>query len=442
MLYKLNDKLPTQKTIIYGLQHVIFISLSTVVMPVVLGPLIGLSQEEIAEMLQRTFVLSGFVSLLQMKFGHGYPIVEAPSGLWIGILTLIAGLAPSVGKDLSTLRTDLEGGMLIAGIIVIGISAAGWIPHVTKLFTPAVNSVLILLMVIQISPSIVKSMYGISETNQTANFKITAVFFFIVIVTLSINLFARGFLQSIATLIGIIAGWVIAAFLGMTNPPLAAGKGILSLPEPLAWGPPTFDAGITVTCLLAALVLLSMTYTSIKSMAELLEEQVSPGQWKRSFALHGFTTALNGVFSVIAFMPYLSSTGFLAMTRVAARTPFALAGILMMIMGVITPIGMMLATIPTAVGCGALLVVFSLILGQGLKELQHAKLTNRESFVIGISMLVGIGTMFLPPSAFQELPGIAPYILPNGLVCGILLALILDHILPEKNEKETEPNND
>ena len=436
MLYKLNDKLPIQKNVIYALQHVIFIGLSTVVMPVVLGPLIGLSQNEIAGMLQRTFIISGVVSILQMKFGHGYPIVEAPSGLWIGILTLIAGLAPAIGKDLPTLRTDLEGGMLIAGFIVMLIAVMGWIPHITKLFTPAVNSVLILLMVLQISPSIVKAMYGITETNQKADFKVTAVFFLIVIITLSINLFAKGFLQSISTLIGILTGWIIAVPLGMANSLHVSGKGWITMPEIFAWGKPTFDAGITVTCLLAALVLLSMTYTSIKSMGELLEEQITAKQWNRSFVLHGFTTSLTGVFSTIAFMPYLSSTGFLAMTGVATRSPFALAGVLMIIMGLITPIGMMLATIPMAVGCGALIVVFSLILGQGLKELQNSKITNRESFVIGISLLVGIGTMFLPATAFQELPGVAPYVLPNGLVDGILLALILDNILPGKHKTQ------
>ncbi len=189
-------------------------------------------------------------------------------------------------------------------------------------------------------------------------------------------------------------------------------------------------------CVIAAFVLLSLTYTSIKSMAEIMEEDASPKQWKRSFVLHGLTTSLTGVFSIIAFMPYLSSTGFLAMTGVAARSPFLLAGVLMIALGMITPVGMILATIPMAVGCGALIVIFAMILGQGLRELQDTKITNRESFVIGISLLLGVGIMFLPASAFQELPSVAAYILPNGLVDGILLALILDNILPKKGSEK------
>lgn len=434
MLYKLNDKLPAQKNIIYGFQHVIFIALSTVAIPVVVGPLLGLSQDDVAGMLQRTFILCGFISILQVKFGHGYPILEAPAGFWVGIMTLMAGLAPAAGKELSELRTDLEGGLITAGIVVMAITVAGLIPLVMKLFTPAVNGVLILLMVLQISPTIVKGMFGITAEYQTVDLKVAAVFCSIMIIILGINLFAKGFLQSISTLVGILTGWLLAALLGMTNPIPAGGGKWISIPQIFAWGKPTFDVGITATCIIAALVLLSMSYTSIKSMAEILEEQVSPKQWSRAFVMHGLTTSLTGVFSIIAFMPYLSSTGFLAMTGVAARAPFVLAGVVMILLGLIAPVGMLLSTIPMAVGCGALIVVFALILGQGLRELQSTKITNRESFVIGISLIVGIGTMFLPAAAFQELPGAAAYILPNGLVDGVLLALILDNVLPKKEE--------
>ncbi len=433
MLYKLNDKLPIQKNTIYGLQHVIYMAISAVAMPIVVGPLLGLSQIEVADLLQRTFIISGIISILQIKFGHGYPIIEAPAGLWTGILTLMAGLAPAVGKELSTLRTDIEGGLLIAGLVVILITIAGFIPMITKLFTPAVNSVLILLMVLQISPSIVKGMLGITKTNQTADFKAAAVFFAIVLIILMVNLFGKGFLQSISTLIGILAGWILAMLLGMTNSIQFAGRGWIALPKIFAWGKPTFDAGITATCILAALVLLSMTYTSIKSMSEMLEDQVSAKKWNRAFILHGLSTSLAGIFPIIAFMPYLSSTGFLAMTGVAARSPFFLASVAMIFLGLITPVGMLFASIPMAVGCGALLVIFSMILGQGLRELQNTKITNRESFVIGISMLIGIGAMFLPAETFYELPGAIAYILPNGLVDGILIALILDNILPKKS---------
>src|SRR5665648_1182455 len=99
MLYKLEDKLPIEKNIVYGFQHVIYFGISAVIMPVVVGTLLGLNQHELAGMLQRTFVLCGIVSILQVKFGHKYPIIDGPAGLWAGILNLMAGLAPTLGKE-------------------------------------------------------------------------------------------------------------------------------------------------------------------------------------------------------------------------------------------------------------------------------------------------------------------------------------------------------
>ncbi|MDF3000419.1 MAG: hypothetical protein K0Q48_538, partial [Bacillota bacterium] len=339
MLYELDDKLPLQKNLIYGIQHIIYIAISAVAIPVVVAPLLGLTQGEVADVLQRTFFVSGILSILQAKFGHGFPIIEAPAGLWTGILTLMAGLAPAVGKDLPTLRTDIEGGLLISGAVVMIIAITGLIPYITRLFTPSVNSVLIFLMVLQFSPSILKGMLGVASRDQPADLKAMANFFVVVFIILTINLFAKGFLQSISILIGILSGWILAGILGMGSLMEFSGSQLISIPEIFAWGKPTFDSGMITTCIIAALLLLSMTYTSIKSMAEMLGAEMTKKKWNRAFLIDGLSTVLAGVFPIIAFMPYISSTGFLAMTRVAARTPFLIAGAAMMIMGLIKPLG-------------------------------------------------------------------------------------------------------
>ena len=66
--------------------------------------------------------------------------------------------APALGISLESLRTDLEMGMLLAGILVMALAASGLICRMAKLFTPIINGLLILLMVLQISASIMKGM--------------------------------------------------------------------------------------------------------------------------------------------------------------------------------------------------------------------------------------------------------------------------------------------
>lgn len=87
---------------------------------------------------------------------------------------------------------------------------------------------------------------------------------------------------------------------------------------------------------------------------------------------------------------------------------------------------------PSTVAYAASTVVFSLILGQGLKEFQKVRLTNRESYIIGISMISGMGVMFLPDQAFSALPETVHFIASNGLVTGTILAMALEQIFRKK----------
>ena len=105
---------------------------------------------------------------------------------------------------------------------------------------------------------------------------------------------------------------------------------------------------------------------------------------------------------------------------------------MMIILGVLAPVGALFASMPIAVGYAALLIVFALIFGQGIKEFRKLNFTNRESYIIGISLLVGIGIMFLPSSAFSVLPGVIGYILSNGLIVGTILVRLLEHVLIRK----------
>jgi len=430
--YQLDDDVPHRENAVYAAQHVIFFVASAVVMPVVVGYALGLSQSDVALTLQRTFVLCGAMSIVQTAAGHRYPIIDGPAGLWAGLLILMAGTLASFGKSAAVLRTDLETGMMIAGAFIILLVVSGLMSKLIKLFTPLINGVLILLMVLQISPSIVKGMMGVTSTNTSADWKSVVVFFFTMLLILMLNMFAGSFIKSIATFIGVLAGWLLAFMLGITKSADLLSNGFVSLPRVFAWGRPTVDPGIIVTCCLAAFALLSMTFASLGGMSETIGDEVDDKRLNRSIGIHGLTTLLAGIFPTVAFMPYVSSTGIVKMTGVAARKPFYWAASFMIVIGLIAPFGAFFSTIPTPVGYAALIMIYALIMGQGFLEFQKVTFTNRENFIAGISMLLGMGVMFLPSGAFSGLPQVAGYILSNGLIDGIATAFLLEHVILRK----------
>ena len=56
-----------------------------------------------------------------------------------GLLIILAGAATSFGKDLAVLRTDMELGMICAGIMVIIVGLTGLMEKILKIFNPIVN---------------------------------------------------------------------------------------------------------------------------------------------------------------------------------------------------------------------------------------------------------------------------------------------------------------
>ena len=427
--YNLDDRMPKGKLWFFSFQHVILFISASGAMAVVVGISIGLSMPELSAMIRRAFFISGLFSFVQGIWGHRYPIIDGPSALWIGIILLIA---PTMSGNMQVLRTDLGMGIIIGGLSVFAVTALGLMPYVFKLFTPSVNGVLLMFMVIQISKNIVNGMIGLSDVNNYIEGGSILVFVFSIAVVLILNFFAKGFVKSIAVLIGTAAGWLAAIPTGYAVRPESAGESFVALPEAFAFGMPTWNPGIIIVSIFASFMLLSMVYASIKGMSEVIATEIDEKSMKKAVMFHGLGAAAAGLFPAIPNLPYITPIGMVIMTGVASRRPFLIGSLLMLAMGLVTPVGSFFASIPIPVGYAIMTVMFSLIFKQGLHEVQKDAAvfaTERVGYVIGISLIIGVGVMFLPFETFTHLPGILPYLLSNGLIDGTIIAIILDRML-------------
>lgn len=104
----------------------------------------------------------------------------------------------------------------------------------------------------------------------------------------------------------------------------------------------------------------------------------------------------------------------------------------MIVMGLIAPFGALFATIPACVGNGALIIIFALCIGQALREFRKVEFESRENLIVGLSMIIGCGIMFLPAGTFSKLPATAACLLSNGLIVGMAAAFLLEHVVMRK----------
>lgn len=432
LLYNLEDRPPANRTLIYAVQWLGFTVANTAVLPIVVGSALGLDQAGIASLAQRTFFFQALATLLQVCFGHRLPIIEGPAGMWWGVFITLAAMAPGLGKPLSLLRTDLEFGVMAAGLILVAVGLTGLIGKALKLFTPAVTGSVLVLLGLQLSGTFVRGMLGLNAGGGSIDLKSALVSLLVVTIVVVINLKARGFLQSIAILIGIAAGWVIAVLVGVPSGELIRSDALITLPELFAWGTPTFDPGVVFVSVLTGLLVLSNLVASILAMERVLDSELPRKSYNRGVAFTGFADILAGLGATVGFVPYSAGAGMVALTRVAARLPFVIFAVALVVLGLLPQVGAFLASIPEPVGYSVLLASFCQMLGFGLKDYARLEFNSRDYFVVGLPVLFGTGVMNLPAGSFEGIPVFAQYILGNGFVVGMLLCMLLEHVLLPK----------
>lgn len=415
---------------IQGVQWAIFMLTNVIAVPVVVGAAFQMSPAEIASFMERMLLISGAATLIQIFFGHRMQVVEGAAGMWWAIFILLGSM--SAPGEQGQLLQQLEMGLLISGIFLAVLGFLPIIEKVRNLFTPIVTGVYLILLVSQLSGSFFKSILGVTATGQL-NGKIALICLVEILIILVISLKANGLLKSMGPLFGIIVGWLLFHWLGLIHP----GKTFeptswFTLPKPLSWGMPEFDTGIVLTSIITSIVLISNVIASILVVGIALEKEIKPVQYQKGIFGNGVNLILSGLFSVVGVVPLSVSAGFITTTGIKAKRPVVIGALLIIVIAFFPYIAAFLATLPLEVAYASLFIPFSQMLAFGIRDLMGQEPSQRNLMVIGLSLMVGIGLMFLPPESFASAAPWLRNIVANGLIVGLLLCLLLEHVIFRK----------
>jgi len=132
---------------------------------------------------------------------------------------------------------------------------------------------------------------------------------------------------------------------------------------------------------------------------------------------------------------YSSNAGIIAITGVASRMAIIAAGIILVALGLIPKLSAIITCVPEPVINGIFGVVCVAIVMNGLKVIQHVVIDDRNMMVIGVPILLTVGTMVLPKEILNSVPDFANYILSSGTAVGALATVILNLIIPQERKK-------
>ncbi|WP_314306124.1 purine/pyrimidine permease [Brevibacillus parabrevis] len=432
MKYGLYDRPPAGTSILSALQWMIVAVSSSVAVPLMIGDVYGLKADEIGNLMQQTMFFVGLASLLQVWIGHRYPMLEGPAGLWWGIFIILAQLGTSAGLAPREIGQSFQLGMCLAGLLFVAFGVMGWIGKLQRWFTPLVSGTYMILLAISLCSNILTGMLGIGFQH-SKEVQPGVALVSIGIVALVVWVMRTKRFSSFAVLFGMVGGWVLYAAMGWTDPVRPADQ-LISWPTFFFWGAPRWDWGVVLTSMLTGFVLLTNLVTSMVVMGKATETVPTDSQYNRGGIFTGVSHLLSGMSGVVGMIPLSLAAAVIQTTKMAARLPFMLAMIGMMLIGLLPAVAHFLAALPTPVAYAAMFISYTQLLGFGLKDYATVKMDERTITVGGSSLLIGIGVMFVPATAWQKLPALVSFLFGNGLLLGVIVCLLLEHVVFRKQK--------
>lgn len=279
------------------------------------------------------------------------------------------------------------------------------------------------------------------------------------IVTIVCSVYGKKMLKMIPFIIGILAGYVIAAiFTGFSyieGAPAALRVIDFSTFEALknasAWYPQFtfikafsggYDAGdignvgayigtIAVAYIPVAFVVFAEHIADHKNISSIIETDLlkDPGL-HRTLLGDGVGSMVGALFGGCPNTTYGESVGCVAISgNASVRTIFATA-IMAIVISFVAPFTLFLASIPSCVMGGVCVALYGFIAVSGLKMIQKVDLgDNRNLFVVSVILIAGVGGMVVK---FGQ-------VTITAVACSLILGIIVNLLVNIKSKKTAAP---
>jgi xanthine/uracil permease len=324
--------------------------------------------------------------------------------------------------------------MIFTGLLLFILGITGLVNRLLFLFTPLVMGSFLLILALQLSGTFLEGMLGV-QVQSGVDYGITAISFAVFVLVILLSNKGKGWMKSYSLLLGILFGWLLYVLSGKTSNTNSTPSSFIKLPDIFAWGAPHLNSGMIVTSIVFTFILISNTVAAITAVKQVVPETgidekqtINRGSWAG-----GISHVLSAVFSTIGIVPLPVSAGFIRLTGQKQIIPFLLASLALAGIAFVPAIVDFLAMLPGPIACAASLASFVQMIGISFQSLLKDSLDERRLTILGITLLIGMGLMFLPKELFKGMPTILQYIFSNGLIVGTIIVIVLEQLWKPKN---------
>ena len=444
-LFQLNGIPPLGMSISLALQHLVAMIVGCVTPAIIIANALGLPQSERVLLIQVSLVMSAVTTLIELfpiggKLGSGLPVMFGISFAYLPSMQAIVG----GGGDIAT----IAGAMVVGGIVaaVVGV----FVEKIRRFFPPIITGTVVFTIGLSLYPTAINYMAGgagntyevvvlrkgLTSALVHGSWQNWAVAAFTLIVVMVMSNKGKGICKLAAILLGMIAGYIVAAVFGMVDLSEVRDAAWFSLPQFMHFGIKfEFSACIALALLFAINAIQAIGDLTATTVGGLNREPTDQ-ELQGGIVTYGLTNVLSAFFGSLPTATYSQNVGIVTTNKVVNRVVFALAGGFLLLAGLIPKFSAILTTIPQCVLGGATITVFSTIAMTGMKLIASETISPRNTTIVGLSAALGVG-ISQSSSALSQFPESITIIFgKTPVVIATIMAVLLNLILPRENKDQ------
>jgi len=408
------------KAAILGLQHLLAMYAGAVAVPLLIGTGLHFSSEQMTYLISIDIFMCGIATLLQLTvtkfFGIGLPVVLGCAIQAVAPLIMI-GSSQGIGA--------IYGSIIASGIFVVVI--AGFFSKIKRFFPPVVTGTVITVIGLTLVPVAIEKMGGGSATAKDFGNPLHLLLAFVTIaLIIAVQVWGRGFIKSIAVLIGLVGGTLLAALLGQVNIAPISQATWFHFPQPFYFGLPTFDIWSILLMVIISIVSMVESTGVYFALGDITGQKIGEEELKRGYRAEGLAVILGGIFNTFPYTGFSQNVGLVQLSGIKTRQPIYFSAFFLILLGLLPKIGAVAQIIPESVLGGGMLVMFGMVAVQGMRMLSKVDFANDKNLLI-IAISIGFGLGFnMMPTLFNQVPATVKMFTGNGIVMSSIAAITLN----------------
>ena len=434
--HPVDEHLPVARLIPLAIQHVLVMYAGAVAVPLIIGRAVNLPPEQVAFLISADLFACGLATIVQSL---GFPGVGIRLPVMMGVTFASVGPMLSMAASPEIGLLGIYGAVIGAGIF--GVLAAPFISRLLPLFPPVVTGTIILVIGVSLMrvginwaggglQTFTKVVDGTPAAFPNPAFgQLTgmAIALFVLVVILSLIKWGQGFVANVAVLLGIIAGAMVAAALGLMHFEKVGTASWFDIVLPFHFGVPQFHPIPIVTMCIVMVVVMIESLGMFLALSEITGKPLDQADLTRGLRADGVGTILGGIFNTFPYTSFSQNVGLVGVTGVRSRFITVTGGVIMLILGVLPKMAALVEAVPQVVLGGAGLVMFGMVAATGARILTGVNFKSNSYNLFIVAVSVGFGMIpLVAPTFFHNLPHELQPLLESGILLSAVVSVILN----------------